>query len=127
MANLMSVFAPRAGLEATTPAIILPASSPTPFTFSYDRLHTLVLDLQSQLASFGLQPGTTISSSLINGIEFTLAFLATGAERLVAAPLNPNYSQGEVEFYLQDTQSKLILLPKGALAKGHPAVKRRRK
>ena len=122
MANLMSVFTPRSGLEATTPAIILPASSPTPFTFSYDRLHALVLDLQHQLASFNLAPGSSVSSSLVNGIEFTLAFLATGAERLVAAPLNPNYSPSEVEFYLQDTKSQLLLLPKGALKAGHPAL-----
>ncbi len=86
-----------------------------------------MLDLQAQLASFNLAPGTSVSSSLINGIEFTLAFLATGAERLVAAPLNPNYSQGEVEFYLQDTKSKLLLLPKGALKAGHPAVEAAKK
>ncbi|SNX83447.1 probable PCS60 - AMP-binding protein, peroxisomal [Melanopsichium pennsylvanicum] len=122
MANLMSVFSPRQGLEATSPAIILPTSSPNPFTFSYSQLHSLVLDLQSQLASFNLVPGTSVSSSLGNGIEFTLAFLATGAQRLIAAPLNPNYSQGEVEFYLQDTKSQLLLLPKGAIAAGHVAV-----
>ncbi|KIS70284.1 putative AMP-binding protein [Mycosarcoma maydis] len=127
MANLMSVFTPKGGLEATTTAIILPPSSPTPFTFTYARLHELVLDLQSQLASYNLAPGIAVSSSLANGIEFTLAFLATGAERLVAAPLNPNYSQGEVEFYLQDTKSQLLLLPKGALKAGHPAVEAAKK
>lgn len=122
MANLMSVFAQRQGFDASATAIVLPKSSPTPFTFSYERLHALVLDLQAQLASFELAPGSAVSSSLVNGIEFTLAFLATGAQRLIAAPLNPNYSQAEVEFYLQDTKSQLLLLPKGALAAGHPAI-----
>lgn len=123
MSNLLAVFESRNGYNAKAEAIILPASSPTPFRFTYEQLHKLVLDLQAQIASFGLSPGDAVSSSLINGIEFTLAFFATGAERLVAAPLNPNYSANEVEFYLQDTKSKLVLLPKGVLSqKDVPAV-----
>lgn len=123
MSNLLAVFEPRKGYNAKAEALILPSSSPTPFKFTYDQLYKLVLDLQAQIASFGLSPGDAVSSSLINGIEFTLAFFATGAERLVAAPLNPNYSANEVEFYLQDTKSKLVLLPKGVLSqKDVPAV-----
>ncbi|KAN0061515.1 hypothetical protein ACQY0O_006362 [Thecaphora frezii] len=129
--NLLAVFQPRQGYTPSAPAIILPPSSGAPYTFSYHKLHSLVLDLQAQIATFGFQPSHVVSSSLINGIEFTLAFLATGAERLIAAPLNPNYSESEVSFYLQDTQSRLVILPKGALSlasaanpgsKPHPAV-----
>lgn len=40
--------------------------------------------------------------------------------RLISAPLNPNYSHSEVLFYLQDTSSKLLLLPQGALSKSPP-------
>ncbi|EPQ31468.1 uncharacterized protein PFL1_00803 [Pseudozyma flocculosa PF-1] len=129
--NLLAVFRPRQGYTPAAPAILLPASSPTPYTFTYHKLHSLVLDLQAQIASFGLDPSQVVSSSLINGVEFTLAFLATGAQRLVAAPLNPNYSESEVAFYLEDTKSRLVILPKGAFAhasadspnsKPHPAV-----
>lgn len=128
MSNLLAVFESRKGYNAKAEAIVLPASSPTPFTFTYERLHNLVLDLQAQIASFGLSPGDAVSSSLINGIEFTLAFFATGAQRLVAAPLNPNYSANEVEFYLQDTKSKLVLLPKGVLKQSNvPAVEAAKK
>ena len=42
--------------------------------------------------------------------------------RLVAAPLNPNYTKSEVLFYLQDTQSKLLVLPVGSLASNSAAV-----
>ncbi|PWN50811.1 putative PCS60-AMP-binding protein, peroxisomal [Violaceomyces palustris] len=120
--NLLTVFQPREGHNPSATAIILPSSSPNPYRFTYHQLHNLVLDLQSQIASFGFKPSEVISSSLVNGIEFVLTFLATGAERLVAGPLNPNYSSNEVSFYLQDTQSKLLILPRGAFANPHPAV-----
>ena len=127
--NLLTVFQPRSGYTPSAPALILPASSPTPFTFSYQKLHELVLHLQAQLATFGLSPGQVVSSSLINGVEFTLAFFATGAQRLIAAPLNPNYSESEVDFYLQDTKSRLLLVPHGAFnaPQPHPAVLAARK
>lgn len=48
--------------------------------------------------------------SLINSLEFVGGFLATGAIRGVSAPLNPAYSQAEIEFYLKDTQSTLLLV-----------------
>jgi hypothetical protein len=89
--TLLSVFEPRKGYNLHAPAVILPApsASSSHISFSYQKLHSLVQDLQRQLASFGLQPGEVVSSSLINGIEFTLAFLATGAERWVFLfPLN---------------------------------------
>jgi len=122
--TLLSVFEPRKGYNLHAPAVILPApsASSSHISFSYQKLHSLVQDLQRQLASFGLQPGEVVSSSLINGIEFTLAFLATGAERLIAAPLNPAYSKSEVLFYLQDTKSKLLLLPAGAISANTAAV-----
>ncbi len=42
--------------------------------------------------------------------------------RLIAAPLNPAYSKSEVLFYLQDTKSKLLILPPGSVDSNTPAV-----
>lgn len=39
----------------------------------------------------------------------------------MAAPLNPAYNKSEVSFYLDDTKSKLVLVPHGADS-SHPAV-----
>ena len=86
--TLLSVFEPRRGASPTSPAVILPSSSETSgdrVVISYQKLHALVADVQFQLASFGLAPSQTVSSSLVNGIEFTTAFLATGAEQCVEA------------------------------------------
>jgi acyl-CoA synthetase (AMP-forming)/AMP-acid ligase II len=41
----------------------------------------------------------------------------------IAAPLNSGYKQSEFEFYIQDLQSVLILVPKGDYAKNSEAVK----
>ncbi|CAO1617375.1 unnamed protein product [Parajaminaea phylloscopi] len=124
--TLLAPFAPRRGYTPAAPAIILPPSSPhaqgsnTPYSVSYHHLQHLVESLQIQLASLGLDVGQVVSSSLINGIEFAIAFLATGAQRLIAAPLNPAYTASEVEFYLADTQSRVLLVPAGSFAASQP-------
>lgn len=45
------------------------------------------------------------------------------SHRCIAAPLNPAYLASEVEFYLSDTQAKLLLVHKGAIAENSEAVK----
>lgn len=67
------------------PALILPPSSPhagnAPLHISYAHLQHLVQGVQAQLAALGLKVGDVVSSSLGNGVEFAVAFLATGAQR----------------------------------------------
>lgn len=118
-------FTPRKGYTPSAPALILPPSSPhcrdgRPYAISYHHFAQLISDLQSQLASLGLSPQDVVSSSLINGVEFAVAFLATGWQRLIAAPLNPGYTASEVEFYLSDTKSKVLIVPDGSLKAASP-------
>lgn len=42
--------------------------------------------------------------------------------RCIAAPLNPTYNAEEVKFYLSDTKSRLLLVPRGAIKSNAPAV-----
>ena len=44
-------------------------------------------------------------------IDFVVAFLGVTYARCVAAPLNSAYKADEFSFYLEDTVSKLLLLP----------------
>jgi len=53
-----------------------------------------------------------------NNVEFVVSFLAVTWTRSVAAPLNPNYTESEYHFYMQDNQSKVLLVP----ATGNPAA-----
>ena len=50
---------------------------------------------------------------LPNGPEAASAFLAT-ATHACSAPLNPNYSAAEFEFYLGDLEAKAVLVPAAA-------------
>lgn len=66
--------------------------------------------------------------SLPNSLEFVGAFLAVnGGCRGVAAPLNPAYSQSEVEFYLDDTKSSLLLVMASQTSEGLATIKAAKK
>ncbi|GHJ89791.1 hypothetical protein NliqN6_6193 [Naganishia liquefaciens] len=89
-------------------AVIIPG--PNAQSISYPSLATHVAAFARQLAHIGVRGGDVVSMSLINSLEFTAGFFATTSLRGVSAPLNPAYSQAEVEFYLQDTQSAVLLV-----------------
>jgi acyl-CoA synthetase (AMP-forming)/AMP-acid ligase II len=109
---------------STSPAIIVPE---TGLHLSYNDLKHHIQTLQSSLAKIGVAPQSAVSISLINGLEFSIAFLAVCAQRAIAAPLNLAYQQSEVEFYVDDIKAVLIIVPRGAVEKEAPAVKAARK
>ncbi|WFD18096.1 oxalate--CoA ligase [Malassezia caprae] len=111
-----SITTPRNGYREDAMAIELPASTGTPASFTYAQLHGMIENVRAQLAALSLPKGATLSSSLINSAEFVAVFLATAEEGLIAAPLNPGYKESEAHFYLEDTDSKLLILPKGTLS-----------
>ncbi|KAJ2665110.1 hypothetical protein IWW48_000377 [Coemansia sp. RSA 1200] len=103
--------------ENSAPAILTTASSsPKEITLAY-------ADVQGQCEKFKKQAaalygseipvGTVVSSLLPNGLTCLLVFLATTLQRSVAAPLNPAMKQEEIEFYLEDANSKVLIVPEG--------------
>ena len=56
--------------------------------------------------------------------EFVFSFLAVTLARATAAPLNPAYKAEEHAFYLDDSQSKLLLLPSVGLPAAQEAAQR---
>lgn len=105
-----------------TVAVIIP-NRPNPVTITYSRLHTLIESFQAKLAAIGITPESAVSIALPNTLEFIVSFLATAAQRAIAAPLNSAYKQEEFEFYIDDLKSALALVPKGEFAKNGPAVR----
>lgn len=101
-------------------AIIIPQTGPQ---LSYRGLRLAVEDFQSQLARHGLHHGQAVSMTLPNNAEFVVSFLAVTAQRCIAAPLNPAYKQPEFEFYINDINSAMVLVPKGHVAKQEAAVR----
>lgn len=80
------------------------------------QLRTAASDLGKQIASQGVAKGDVVAFALDNTIEFVVIFFAVADIGAVAAPLNPAYKAPEFDFYLQDTQAKILILS----AKGNP-------
>ena len=120
----MSILTSALNYNSPSPAIIIPE---TGLRISYDSLKWHIQSLQSRLASLGVSPHSAVTISLINGLEFAISFLAIGAQRAIAAPLNPAYQQREVEFYVDDIKAALLIVPRGAVEKDAPAVRAARK
>ncbi|KAJ1721479.1 hypothetical protein LPJ53_004014 [Coemansia erecta] len=99
------------------PAIATTASSdPASVTLAYADIRGQSERFRRQVAllSGGALPaGSVLSSLLPNGLSCLLVFLATTLQRLVAAPLNPAMKQSEIEFYLQDAGSRVLVVPEG--------------
>ena len=60
--------------------------------------------------SLGIAPGDRIATSLPNGLDTIVCFLAASIAG-TAAPLNPGYRSDEVAFFLDDTNAKLLVVP----------------
>jgi acyl-CoA synthetase (AMP-forming)/AMP-acid ligase II len=107
--------------KGNAPAVIIPGAPAT--TLSYSQLSQQIASFQRQLAHFGISTGDAVSIALPNTLPFIVSFLAIAAQRAIAAPLNPAYKQAEFEFYIDDIKSKLVIVPRGAVAADAPAVK----
>ena len=110
--------------SSSSPAIIIPAVG---LHLSYNDLNHHLVSLQISLAKIGVGPQLAVTISLINSLEFAISFLAVGAQRGIAAPLNPAYQQDEVEFYVDDIKAALLIVPQGAVKNESPAVRAARK
>ncbi|XP_028773232.1 oxalate--CoA ligase [Neltuma alba] len=84
-------------------------SVPGKFDLTYSRLLELVERAASRLVSSGINAGDVVALTFPNTVEFVIMFLAVIRARATAAPLNPAYTAEEFEFYLSDSESKLLL------------------
>lgn len=87
-------------------------------------LDALVDAAAARLAAAGggaVRPGHTVALCFPNTAELVVMFLAVVRARAVAAPLNPAYTREELEFYLSDSESRLLLT--GAEGGSPPAAR----
>lgn len=118
----MSTLARSFSSESPDVAVVVP-QKPSPLTVSYKQLYAHVADFQAKLARVGVGHGGAVSFALANSYEFIVAFLGASWQRAIAAPLNPAYKQDEFEFYIEDLNSTLVLIPQGAYRQNGPAVR----
>lgn len=88
--------------------IAAPHGSYQQITLTYERLGTLVRELEKILRE-RLTPASVVAIVMSNGAEFVVAFLAVIAAGLVAAPHNPVAREEELDFFLQDIGASLVL------------------
>ena len=91
-----------------SPAILAPGKEP----LSYGRLTSVVGESVEQLRDTGLGAHDRIALVLPNGPEMAVALLATMTAG-AAAPLNPNYSRAEFDFYLTDLEAGALIIQAG--------------
>ena len=117
MATLADVVAG----DASHAALIL-AGGPT---IDRGKLKNTIIQCAISVQSLpGFKPGQVISMAYQNTIDFVVAFLGVTLARGVAAPLNAMYKEEEFSFYLEDTASVLLLLPREGNAAAEAAAKR---
>ncbi|KAK4843534.1 hypothetical protein QYF36_009474 [Acer negundo] len=81
------------------------------FDVTYSRLQELVEHAASLLVDHGVKPGNVVALVFPNTLEYVVMFLAVIRCRATAAPLNSAYTAEEFEFYLSDSESKLLIMP----------------
>src|SRR5438132_3585366 len=89
-------------------AIILPEQN---IRVSYGALRRQVAAAAESLAAAGITRGDRVGIALPNGLPTIVAFLAASVAG-TAAPLNPAYKEDEFRFYLEDTNARVLLLPR---------------
>src|SRR5713226_8882591 len=86
---------------------------------TYDSLRQQVLEMANALASAGIRRGDAVAIALPNGLPAIVSFLAASIAG-TAAPLNPAYRHDEFNFFLGDTDARVLICPiKGADAARH--------
>src|SRR6188472_613588 len=100
-------------------AIIVPEQN---LKISYAALRENVNALAQSLAAAGVQRGDRIGMAMPNGLACVVSFLAS-AMAGTSAPLNPAYKDEEFQFYLDDTNAKVILLPPDGLPDARSAAR----
>jgi acyl-CoA synthetase (AMP-forming)/AMP-acid ligase II/acyl carrier protein len=94
--------------EPDATAIAAPGRAP----LTYGGLHHRVNQVIATLNAFGVRRHDRVAMILPNGPEMAVAFLGV-ASGATAAPLNPAYRAEELDFYLSDLATKVLIVQAG--------------
>lgn len=98
-------------------------SAPARTPLSYAALHRAVGDIAIHLNQAGIGRTDRVALALPNGPEMATAFLGV-ASAATAAPLNPNYTAAEFDFYLSDLNPRALLIEAGQKSCAADAARR---
>ena len=97
-------------------AIVLPERN---IRITYAALRAQVEAVAEQFAAAGVNRGDRVGIALPNGLPMIVSLLAA-ARAGTAAPLNPLYKEDEFRFFLEDTEARVLVLPR----EGNEAARR---
>lgn len=106
---------------ADATAIVLPEAD---IKVTYKSLCDQVSAMADALATIGIGRGDRVATVLPNGLPAIVSFIAASAAG-TAAPLNPGYREDEINFFLEDTNAKVLLVPADGAADARKAAERR--
>jgi len=92
-------------------AIAITAPGRTPLT--YQSLYEQINQIIANLNVIGVGRNDRVALALPNGPEMAVAFVAI-ASCATCAPLNPNYTESEYDFYLSDLNAKALIYQSGS-------------
>ena len=81
----------------------------SPSEHTWTELRRLISGLRSGLERAGIRPGDKVGLILGNGVEFPLSWLAVIEAGAIAVPMNPKYTEPEVEFVLGDAGATWLI------------------
>lgn len=87
------------------PALCAPERPP----LSYQALWGQVQDLALRLQALGVTPASRVAVVLPNGPEMAVCFLGVAASAC-CAPLNPGFTEAELQFYIEDLDARVLLM-----------------
>jgi acyl-coenzyme A synthetase/AMP-(fatty) acid ligase len=120
--TLVDVFYCNNEAQVNAPAIYIPCSSQSS-RFTYRRYHEICAQLADILKrTLNLSRGDIVITVLPNGLACTASFLACAGLGWTVAPLNPAYNAEEIRFYIEDTGSRVMIVPAGWSQNGAPAI-----
>jgi acyl-CoA synthetase (AMP-forming)/AMP-acid ligase II len=106
--TLLDIFQ-KAGNERT--AVVIPELG---LRISYESLRQQTWEMANALAGAGIHRNARVAIALPNGLPAIVSFLAASIAG-TAAPLNPAYRHDEFNFFLEDTDARVLICPvKGA-------------
>jgi len=103
--NLAKLFLEKQGQYANKPAIIFEGQA-----YTYNDLKDIVKRYSNLLDWLGIKKGDRVAIQLPKCMEFIFLHLTTLSLGAITLPLNPAYSQEEVEYFLENSGSKILFV-----------------
>jgi malonyl-CoA/methylmalonyl-CoA synthetase len=111
--NLYALLEAQFRSAGDAPAFVVPGGR----TVTYKALSEDVGRMANALTKLGVKPGDRVMAQVEKSIENVVLYLATLKTGAVYSPLNTAYMPAEIEYFIDDAEPAVIVMPMERLAK----------